>query len=69
MSKQGSGKVFTNQTEDGSNNLIGRELHRRRKSLRLSQRAFAEKLQISGLEIDKNAIFTYRMRETVCNRY
>lgn len=40
------------------NNLCGRKLHYLRKQLcpRVSQRAFAEKLQLEGLDLDKNAI-------------
>ena len=48
--------MFINKTEDGKNNRIGPKLAILRNSMRLSQRAFADKLQIEGLEIDKNAI-------------
>lgn len=48
--------MFINKTVDGKNNLIGPELARRRIEMQLSQRAFADKLQVQGLEIDKNAI-------------
>ena len=48
--------MFINKTAEGNNNLIGETLKNLRKNLPLSQRAFAEKLQISGLDIDKNAI-------------
>ena len=48
--------MFINKTVDGKNNLIGPELARRRMQMQLSQRAFADKLQVQGLEIDKNAI-------------
>ena len=48
--------MFINKTEDGNNNLIGETLKILRKQIPLSQRAFAERLQISGLDIDKNAI-------------
>jgi len=48
--------MFINRSEDGKNNLIGDSLALRRKALGLSQRAFADRLQLSGLEIDKNAI-------------
>ena len=48
--------MFINKTSDGKNNLIGETLSALRKNMHLSQRAFAEKLQIEGLEIDKNAI-------------
>ena len=48
--------MFINRSEDGKNNRIGDSLALRRKALGLSQRAFADRLQLSGLEIDKNAI-------------
>lgn len=48
--------MFINKTEDGKNNIISDTLRALRKEIPLSQRAFAEKLQIAGLDIDKNAI-------------
>ncbi|MBQ9188638.1 MAG: helix-turn-helix transcriptional regulator [Clostridia bacterium] len=48
--------MFINKSPDNSNNLIGKTLSILRKKKKLSQRAFADKLQIEGLEIDKNAI-------------
>ncbi len=48
--------MFINKTKEGKNNLIGERLTVLRKEMKLSQRAFADKLQIKGLEIDKNAI-------------
>lgn len=48
--------MFINKTKDGRNNLIGERLAVLRTSMKMSQRAFADKLQIDGLEIDKNAI-------------
>ena len=48
--------MFINKSSDGLNNTISKILYKYRKSLNLSQREFAEKLQIEGLEIDKNAI-------------
>ena len=48
--------MFINKTANGRNNLIGERLTVLRKEMKLSQRAFADKLQIDGLEIDKNAI-------------
>ena len=35
---------------------IGKKLAKERKELKLSQRAFADKLQLIGLDVDKNAI-------------
>lgn len=50
--------MFKNRTESGKNNIIGESVKRQRRSLkeRPSQRKFAEMLQMSGLDIDKNAI-------------
>ena len=48
--------MFINKTENGLNNLCGKNVKKFRKDLQLSQRQLAEKLQIIGLDIDKNAI-------------
>ncbi len=48
--------MFINKTNDGRNNLCGRNVARRRVAMKLSQRALADRLQLVGLDIDKNAI-------------
>lgn len=48
--------MFINKTYDGLNNLCGKNVSRYRKELKLSQRQLAEKLQVEGLDIDKNAV-------------
>lgn len=48
--------MFTNKSKDGLNNLCGRNIAVLRKNLNLSQRQLADKLQLLGLDIDKNAI-------------
>lgn len=48
--------MFINKSSVGKNNLIGEKLAEKRKELNLSQRAFADKLQLIGLDVDKNAI-------------
>lgn len=48
--------MFINKTPEGDNNLIAQRLKTLRKAIPLSQRAFAEKLQIAGLDVDKNDI-------------
>ena len=48
--------MFINKTPDGKCNICGPNVKTRRKEKDLSQRQFAEKLQLLGLEIDKNAI-------------
>ena len=50
--------MYKTRTEDGKNNVSGKNIVRLRKSLKkkTSQRKLAEMLQRSGLDIDKNAI-------------
>lgn len=48
--------MFINKSNDGLNNISGRIMSVKRKELGYSQREFADKLQLSGLDIDKNAI-------------
>ncbi len=48
--------MFINKTSDGRNNLCGNRITILRKQMKLSQRALAERLQLIGLDLDKNAI-------------
>lgn len=48
--------MFTNRTSDGRNNIAGVKIAQIRKNLRISQRELADRLQINGLDIDKNAV-------------
>ena len=48
--------MFTNKSNDGRNNICGTVIEKRRKEMGKSQRQLADLLQISGLDIDKNAI-------------
>ena len=48
--------MFINKSQDGSNNLCVRNVAALRKGLKLSQRQLADRLQVCGLDIDKNAI-------------
>ena len=48
--------MFINKTKDGLNNLCGNNIARFRKESGLSQRQLADKLQLNGLDVDKNAI-------------
>ena len=48
--------MFINKAPEGLNNLCGKQIALLRKDLRLSQRALADKLQLIGLDVDKNAI-------------
>lgn len=54
--QKGSDELFINKTTDGKNNICGNRISELRKKLNISQRELADRLQISGLDIDKNAI-------------
>ena len=56
MSKKGGVSLFINKTDEGLNNLCGRNVCKYRKEMKISQRVFAERLQLIGLDVDKNAI-------------
>lgn len=53
---KGKSTVFNNRTQIGRNNIVGRKMYRYRKSLGISQREVADKLQDLGLAVDKNAV-------------
>ena len=48
--------MFINKTDDGRNNLCGKNVAKYRNELGISQRVLADRLQILGLDVDKNAI-------------
>lgn len=48
--------MFINKTNDGRNNICGQQISKYRTQLNISQRELADRLQINGLDIDKNAI-------------
>lgn len=48
--------MFINKTDDGKNNLCGKNVAKFRNELGISQRKLADKLQILGLDVDKNAV-------------
>ena len=48
--------MFINKTKDGKNNLCGLRVTVLRKERKWSQRMLADKLQLAGLDLDKNAI-------------
>ena len=48
--------MFINRSADHTNNLCRKQVARYRKELRISQRELADRLQLIGLDIDKNAI-------------
>ena len=54
--QNGVNGMFINKTKDGKNNICGVNIEKFRTELKLSQRALADKLQLNGLDIDKNAV-------------
>lgn len=48
--------MFTNRTPDGRNNIAGLKVAELRKGLRISQRELSDRLNVIGLNIDKNAV-------------
>lgn len=48
--------MFLNRTADGRNNITGVRMKELRKSLKISQRELSDRLQVVGLNIDKNAV-------------
>lgn len=48
--------MFINKTDDGLNNICGKNVANFRKKLKISQREIADRLQLTGLDVDKNAI-------------
>ena len=50
--------MFKNKTSDGKNNICGETIYalRKRHIPKMSQRMLAERLQLSGIDVDKNAI-------------
>ena len=48
--------MFINKANNGDNNICGRNVARIRKQMKISQRELADRLQLFGLDVDKNAI-------------
>ena len=48
--------MFINKTNDGRNNFCGANVAKFRKELKISQRELADRLQLIGLDVDKNAV-------------
>ncbi|MBQ1907580.1 MAG: helix-turn-helix transcriptional regulator [Firmicutes bacterium] len=48
--------MFINKATNGKNNICGGNISRFRMELHISQRELADRLQLIGLDIDKNAI-------------
>lgn len=48
--------MFINKTKDGKNNVCGKRIAAYRKEMKLSQKKLADRLQLIGLDVDKNAV-------------
>ncbi len=48
--------MFINKSTDGLNNICGKNIALFRNDLGISQRELADKMQLVGIDIDKNAI-------------
>ena len=48
--------MFKATTADGRNNITGIKMKELRKALKISQRELSDRLQVVGLDIDKNAV-------------
>ena len=48
--------MFINKAADGKNNICGKAVANFRKDKGLSQRELADRLQMIGMDVDKNAI-------------
>ncbi len=48
--------MFINKTKSGKNNICGVKIAEYRKTMKISQKKLADKLQLIGLDVDKNAI-------------
>lgn len=48
--------MFINKSATGENNICGKQVAFFRKNMKISQRELAVKLQLLGLDVDKNAI-------------
>ncbi len=48
--------MFINKTSDGLNNICGKNIAKFRIELKISQRELADRMQLVGIDIDKNAV-------------
>ena len=48
--------MFINKTKDGLNNVCGKKIAQYRINMKISQRELADRMQLVGIDIDKNAI-------------
>ena len=48
--------MFINKNSNGLNNICGKNISKFRLDLQISQRELADRMQLVGIDIDKNAI-------------
>ena len=48
--------MFINKTSEGLNNICGKAVAKHRQQLKISQRELADRMQLIGIDLDKNAI-------------
>lgn len=48
--------MFINKAKDGTNNVCGKNISKLRADMGISQRELADRLQLVGIDVDKNAI-------------
>ena len=48
--------MFTNKSSEGLNNICGKNITRFRTDMKISQRELADRMQLVGIDIDKNAV-------------
>lgn len=48
--------MFINKTAGGLNNICGKNIAKFRTELKISQRSLADRMQLAGIDLDKNAI-------------
>lgn len=48
--------MFRNKSQDGCNNICGKHIAEYRAALKISQRELADRMQLVGVDIDKNAV-------------
>lgn len=48
--------MFRNKSKDGYNNICGKCVAELRAALKISQRELADRMQLVGVDIDKNAV-------------
>lgn len=48
--------MFINKTKEGLNNVCGKNISKYRFEMKISQKKLADRMQLVGIDIDKNAI-------------